>query len=267
VTLPCDCHAHVFGPASRYPWAAERVYTPPDALVRDYCARLVTLGIGRAVLVQPTVYGFDNRAMLDAMDAAPMPMRGVAVLPPDVDATVLADLHARGVRGVRFNLVDVARPGEALPLEALRRMGERLAPLGWHLELLIRVDRHPTLDSDLAGFPLPLVLGHFGLPAEPLLPTDPGYAALLRLMAAGKTWMKLSAPYRLAPGTDPAALTRALAQVAPDRLLWGSDWPHPNMTGPVPPDADMLAALGRWTGDEALAGRILVDNPALLYWS
>lgn len=265
MTLACDCHAHVFGPAGRYPWAEGRVYTPLDASVQDYCAMLDGLGVGRAVLVQPSVYGVDNRAMLDAMAVAPIPMRGVAVLPPDVDDATLDDLHVRGVRGVRYNLVDTAHSATALPLEALRRMGDRLARLGWHLELLLRVDRQPGLDRDLAGFPVPVVVGHLGLPGGAIRPDDPGFQALLRLLAAGAAWVKLSAPYRLAPGTDVPALARSLTQAAPDRVLWGSDWPHPNMAAPLPPDADMLHTLARWVPDAATRRRILIDNPARLY--
>ncbi|MFZ9550880.1 MAG: amidohydrolase family protein, partial [Hylemonella sp.] len=181
----CDCHAHILGPAARFPYSDERVYTPPDCLLADYRAMLTALGLARAVLVQPSVYSSDNRVLLNALDAMQGAWRGVAVVEPDVSASALQEMHAAGVRGVRVNVVDVQSNKGVLPLNQLRGLAERIAPLGWHMEFLLHVHEFPRLDQQLAGFPVDVVFGHLGYLPTHLGIGDAGFQALLRLLQAG----------------------------------------------------------------------------------
>jgi predicted TIM-barrel fold metal-dependent hydrolase len=265
----CDCHAHVCGPADRYPYWAQRIYTPPDASPADYRFMLDALGITRAVLVQPSVYADDNRALLDALDEDPVRLRGVAVVPYDSRSADLEALHERGVRGVRCNIVDLKESKGQLPLQSLRQLAMQIAPLGWHLEFLMHVDEFPDLDRQLGDFPVPLVFGHLGYVSTLRGPATEGFAALLRLVRDGKAWVKLTAPYRLTGSEMPYADTDAFAQrlvdAAPGRLVWGSDWPHVIVKTAMPNDGDLFDVFARWVPDAEVRKRILVDNPAQLY--
>ncbi|MCZ6847542.1 MAG: amidohydrolase family protein [Alphaproteobacteria bacterium] len=265
----CDCHAHICGPADQFDYAIERIYTPPDALPASYLALLETLGIERAVLVQPSVYGTDNTVLLAALERFGEKARGVAVVADGVDDAELARLHALGVRGVRLNLVDVAEPNATLPLARARALADRIRPLGWHMELLIHVDGVPDLDAQFADFPVDLVFGHLGYVRPGRSPDIPGFQALLRLMAGGRAWVKLTGPYRISRGTVPYGDTdpfaRALFEAAPDHLVWGSDWPHVMVRGAMPNDGDLCDLLCHWAGDDGMLRRVLVDNPQRLY--
>lgn len=272
IALPagaCDCHAHICGPAARYPYSPQRIYTPPDALPADYMAMLAKLGVARAVLVQPSVYGTDNAAMLDAMAAAGPRYRGVAVIDEAASDDELARLDAAGVRGIRLNLVDVASPTGEIPLDDARRLAARVAPLGWHVELLIHADDYPDLDAMFADFPTDIVLGHLGYmrPGQDI--AAPGFEALLRLLGGGRCWVKLTGPYRISAGDLPYAdvtpFARALVDAAPDRLLWGSDWPHVMVKKAMPNDGDLCDLLDDWIPDADARKKVLVDNPAALY--
>ncbi|MGO1120940.1 amidohydrolase family protein [Rhodovibrionaceae bacterium A322] len=270
--LSCDSHAHVCGPQASYPYAHDRIYTPPDALPESYAAQLITLGIERAVLVQPSVYGTDNRLLMDALAALPqagIQCRAVAVLDPQISDQELHSLHAAGVRGVRFNLVDVAQPSKEVSLDGLRNFCQRLAPLGWHAEFLIHVDDHPDLDSKFADFPVPIVVGHLGYVRLDGSPAAKGFQGLLRLAQAGNCWVKLTGPYRICPQDLPypkaADYARALLEAAPERLVWGTDWPHVMVKKAMPNDADLLDLLTAWGCSQDHLQQILVDNPAELY--
>lgn len=265
----CDCHAHVCGPADRYPYAPNRIYTPPDALPADYRHMLDVLGVDRAVLVQPSVYGMDNRAMLDALDNDPARLRGVAVVGFDVDVHDIEAMHERGVRGVRCNIVDRKEGKGVLPVDALRLLASRIAPFGWHIEFLMHVDEFPDLDRQLGPIGVPMVFGHLGyVPVARGVRTQ-GFEALLRLMRDGHAWVKLTAPYRLTgselPYTEVDALAARLVEATPQRLLWGSDWPHVIVKTAMPNDGDLFDVFTRWVPDEAVRHRILVENPARLY--
>ena len=266
----CDCHAHILGPARVDPYAPERVYTPPDCLLPDYENMLAALGMERAVLVQPSVYATDNTALVDALERGAGRYRGVAVVDPAVADLELARLHARGVRGLRVNAVDVPgrKPG-ALPVDRLRTLARRVAPLGWHLELLLHVDEFPNLDDALAGLSADVVIGHLGYMSAARGLDDPGFRALLRVLARGRCWVKLTGPYRISKGglpyPDVAPFAHALAAARPDRLVWGSDWPHVMLKGAMPNDAELLDLLEHWLPDEALRNKVLVDNAARLY--
>jgi predicted TIM-barrel fold metal-dependent hydrolase len=265
----CDCHAHILGPAARHAYAPERVYTPPDCLAPDYRAMLAVLGLQRAVLVQPSVYGTDNTVMLQALREAGPAFRGVAVVDGGVGDAELESLHAAGVRGVRINVVDVKEGRGALPVERLRALARRIARFGWHLELLVHVDEFANLDRDLAHLPVDVVLGHLGYMRSDKGIDSPGFQALLRLLKGGRAWVKLTGPYRIStlamPHPDVVPFSRAVLETAPGQVVWGSDWPHVMVKGAMPNDGDLADLLLDWIPDEGLRRRVLVENPARLY--
>jgi 2-pyrone-4,6-dicarboxylate lactonase len=269
--LACDCHAHICGPQAAYDYIVERIYTPPDALLPAYRRLLATLGCERAVLVQPSFHGTDNRAMLAAMREAGASFRGVAVLGDDASEREISALHAAGVRGARLNIVDVKAGKGELPLVHIERLADRIKAFGWHIEFLMHVDEFPDLDRMLARLPVECVFGHLGYVRADKGIAAPGFQALLRLLRTGRAWVKLTGPYRISTGPLPHADTHAFAQalveVAPDRLVWGSDWPHvkTEWTIPMPNDGELADLLAAWVPDGGLRKRVLVDNPARLY--
>ena len=230
---------------------------------------LRTLGVERSVLVQPSVYGSDNRAMLDALAADPVRQRAVAVVEPDIAYAELERMHALGVRGVRCNIVDIKEGKGRLPIEMLRALADKVKPFGWHLEFLMHVDEFPDLDRVLDGFPVDVVFGHLGYMKTPLGIDAPGYQAFLRLMKSGRAWAKFTGPYRISahpmPYADVVAYAHALVEAAPDRIVWGTDWPHVTVKGAMPNDGDICDLLLDWVPDEAARRKVLVDNPAKLY--
>jgi 2-pyrone-4,6-dicarboxylate lactonase len=273
LTLPglaCDTHAHILGPIAQYEYSPARVYTPPDCLLGEYQKMLATLGVERAVLVQPSVYGTDNTVMLEAMKAAGSAFRGVAVVDDHIADVELATLNAAGVRGVRVNIVDVKdrKPG-SLPMTQLTALAKRIAPLGWHMEFLMHCDEFPDLDRSFAGFPVDIVLGHLGYMKTDKGVNDPGFQALLRLMSAGKAWVKFTGPYRITtqamPHADTNAFAHALTAANAQRVLWGSDWPHVMVKSAMPNDGDLCDLLSGWIPDAATREQVLVKNPAKLY--
>jgi predicted TIM-barrel fold metal-dependent hydrolase len=267
--LACDTHAHICGPQSRYAYSPARIYTPPDALYPGYRAMLGTLGVERAVLVQPSVYGNDNTALLDALALEPSRLRGVAVINPATPRAELDRMHALGVRGVRCNIVDVKEGKGRLPLAQLHALAELIRPLGWHLEFLMHVDESPALDQLLADFPVDVVFGHLGYMATHKGLEAPGFAALLRLLRMGRAWVKLTGPYRISgqalPYADVTPFAHALVDTAPQRIVWGSDWPHVMVKGAMPNDGDLCDLLGTWVPDPVVRHKVLVTNPARLY--
>jgi predicted TIM-barrel fold metal-dependent hydrolase len=269
--LACDCHAHICGPQDLHRFIPERIYSPPDALLPDYGHLLRTLGCTRAVLVQPSFYGTDNSAMLAAMTAAGPAFRGVAVLADATTDREIEALHAAGVRGARLNIVDVREGKGVLPMERIERLADRIKPFGWHIEFLMHVDEFPELDRMLMPLPVTLVFGHLGYVAAEKGTTTPGFQALRRLLRGGRAFVKLTGAYRISAQPPSFADTRpfahALLAAAPDRVLWGTDWPHVmrRWTMPMPNDGDLADLLLDWIPDEALRNRVLVDNPAALY--
>lgn len=265
----CDTHAHVFGPAERYPYQANRGYTPPDASDAAYDALHRALGITRGVLTQPSVYGVDNRRMLDAVARQPKRLRAVAAVDAAVTDADLARLDAAGVRGIRVNLVDKG----GMPFESfadVARMARRIAPLGWHLELLVHAHDYPDFARTMRALPVDIVVGHLGYMPTACGLDHPGFRHFLGLVGEGRCWVKLTAPYRITgeravPFADVAPFARRLIETRPDRMLWGSDWPHVACKLPMPNDGDMLSLLMDWAPDATVRQRILVDNPARLY--
>jgi predicted TIM-barrel fold metal-dependent hydrolase len=260
---------HICGPESRYSYSAQRIYTPPDALLPAYLDLTRALNIERVVFVQPSIYGTDNAAMLEAMRACPLPCRGVAVVDHGTQEETLHEWHTAGVRGVRLNIVDTTAKQSALPMPLIRALAERVAPLGWHLELLLHVDEFPRIDRELADLPVDVVLGHFGYTQRGRTPDDAGFTALLRLLEGGRCWVKLTGPYRLTnaplPYAPVTAFAEALLRAAPERLLWGSDWPHVMVRGEMPNDGALLDLFFDWVAEPRARQGILVDNPAALY--
>jgi 2-pyrone-4,6-dicarboxylate lactonase len=268
--LACDTHAHILGPIAKYAYSPARVYTPPDCLLNDYQKMLATLGVQRAVLVQPSVYGSDNTVMLEAMKAAGSALRGVAVVENDVSDAKLKMLNAAGVRGVRVNIVDVKdrKPG-TLPMAELTALARRISPMGWHMEFLMHCDEFPDMDRTFADFPVDIVLGHLGYMKTSLGVQNAGFQALLRLMQAGKAWVKFTGPYRISsevlPHADTNALAHALIAANAARVLWGSDWPHVMVKSAMPNDGDLCDLLLAWIPDAVTREQVLVNNPAKLY--
>lgn len=268
-TLPpgaCDGHMHVYD--RRFPAVPGAALTPPDATVADYRALQARLGLQRTVVVTPSTYGTDNASLLDALAQFGDSARGVAVCDAGVSDAQLLALHAAGVRGLRFNQT----LGAATTLDDLEPLAERIAAWGWHLQLLLPADTLPAMESRLRALPVPLVFDHLGrLPAAGT--AHPGFAVLCRLLGSGQAWIKLSGPYLGGPRHDGAypqaePLARAYLAIAPQRLLWGSNWPHPTATAglhPMPDDADLLQQLARWTDSDARFEQVLATNPAALY--
>jgi predicted TIM-barrel fold metal-dependent hydrolase len=265
----CDTHAHICGPIDRHAYSERRVYTPPDALLPAYRHMLVTLGVERMVLVQPSVYGSDNTVMLNAMASLGESARGVAVVDDDVTDTELKRLHDAGVRGVRINVVDVAEAKGVIPMAPLVKLANRIKPYGWHVEFLMHADEFPDLDRVFADFPVDIVLGHLGYMKTDKGLQAPGFQALLRLMKRGKAWVKLTGPYRIStctlPHDDTVPFAHALLEAAPQRVIWGTDWPHVMVKGAMPNDGDLADLLLEWVPDAGLREQVLVANPARLY--
>jgi 2-pyrone-4,6-dicarboxylate lactonase len=268
--LACDTHAHILGPIANHAYSPARVYTPPDCLLSDYRKMLTTLGVERAVLVQPSVYGTDNTVMLDAMRAAGSAFRGVAVVDDDISDSDLEKLNTAGVRGVRVNIVDVKdrKPG-TLPMAKLTALAQRVAPLGWHMEFLMHCDEFADMDRTFESFPVEIVLGHLGYMKTDKGVNDPGFQALLRAVKSGRCWVKLTGPYRIStqamPHADTNEYAHALVAANVQRILWGSDWPHVMVKGAMPNDGDLCNLLSAWIPDDASREQVLVKNPAKLY--
>jgi predicted TIM-barrel fold metal-dependent hydrolase len=278
----CDCHVHVFGPTSRFPYAASRTYTPADASVEKLQQLQSDLHLGRVVLVQPSVYGTDNAAHVDAAERLGGKARIVAVIDDKISDGALEALHRAGTRGIRVNLhtAGVDDPGEAR--QRLRKAASRIAGLGWHVQTYAKLQVIAALRDDMAALPVPLVIDHFGGADARLGIGQPGFDALLDLARSGKAYVKLSAPYRCSlrrpDFADVKPLAQALIDANPDRMVWGSDWPHPGGSSrtektsldeiePFFPEDDghTLNLLPLWAPDAALRQKILVDNPARLY--
>ncbi|CAB5717600.1 Predicted metal-dependent hydrolase of the TIM-barrel fold [Delftia tsuruhatensis] len=272
-TLPpqaCDCHVHVYD--GRYPAAPGARLLPPDASAGDYRALQRRLGTSRCVLVTPSTYGNDNRCMLDGLAALGPQARGVAVIDGSESDAELQRLHGLGVRGVRLNL-SLGVTGTA---ELLVPLARRIAPLGWHLQLLMAPDLLASLAGVLRQLPVPLVFDHFGRIAPAQAGRHAGHALLRDLLRSGRAWVKLSGGYivsALQSVEDPAldALAASYLRCAPERVLWGSDWPHATASAgmqPMPDDARQVDRLTDWTaraGGAATLRRVLVDNPQTLY--
>ncbi len=259
-----DTHFHLFGPTSRYPMVAVREYTPPQITPADARHLFDTLGIRRAVVIQPSIYGDDNRAQLEGATEIGIPVRAVVVAPFDTPDRELTKLHEQGARGLRFIL---AHPG-GLPLSDIERYAERIKSMGWHIQFLAKGPQLLEIAPRIEKLACPAVIDHIGMlrPAEGV--AQPAFQAVLRLLRQGH-WVKLSGAYRLSaeqpPYRDLIPFVRELVAARPDRIVWASDWPHAFVKGAMPNTTDLLDLLGEWVPDENARRRILVDNPTALY--
>ena len=266
----CDTHAHVFGPVERYPYQAERDYTPPDAPLDNLLRLHETLGITRGVLTQPSVLGTDNRAILDAVARFPERLRAVVAFGSGTTEQAIDQMHAAGARGLRLNLVD--RGGMPFASFAeLYNVVDMIAERGWHVELLATAHQMESIEPHLDKLSVDISLGHYGYMPTSRGVSDAGFQRLLGLMRDGKAWVKMTAGYRITehvqtPYGDVRPYAEALLEAAPERVLWGSDWPHVMCRIDMPDDGVMLGEVQSWLrADAALAQRIFVDNPASLY--
>lgn len=266
-----DAHCHVFGPGDVFPYAPERKYTPCDAPKEKLWQLRDFLGFERNVIVQATCHGADNRALVDALRNSQGRARGVATVKQDVSDAQLRELDAAGVRGVRFNFVK--RLVDTTPRETLLSIAERIQPLGWHIVIYFEAQELPELYDFFTSLPTTVVVDHMGRP-DVTQPVDgPEFELFLKLMREHRNfWSKVSCPERLSK-TGPDAyedvipFARRVVESFPDRVLWGTDWPHPNMKSHMPDDGKLVDFIPRIARTPELQRKLLVDNPTALYWS
>jgi 2-pyrone-4,6-dicarboxylate lactonase len=272
-----DAHCHVFGPGAEFPYAPERKYTPCDASAEQLFALRDHLGLARNVVVQATCHGADNRAMLDALARSAGRARGVATVRRDIGDAELQRMHEIGVRGVRFNFV--RRLVDFTPKDELVEIAQRIARLGWHVVVYFEAADLPELWDFFTALPTVVVVDHMGRP-DVRQPVDgPEFALFLRLLREHpNVWTKLSCPERLSVGGPPALhgearpyrdvlpFARRVLEEFPERVLWGTDWPHPNLKDHMPDDGLLVDYLAQLVPEAALQQRLLIDNPMRLYW-
>lgn len=271
-----DAHCHVFGPGDTFPFAPERRYTPCDAGRDALFALRDHLGVSRNVIVQATCHGADNSAMVDAVRAAGGRARGVATVRPDVTDAELRALDAAGVRGVRFNFV--RRLVDSAPEDELAAVARRIAPLGWHVVVYFEAADLPGLEGFLGSLPTPVVVDHMGRPDVSRPVGGPEFGRFLRFVERHDVWVKVSCPERLSI-TGPPALdgrrdayadvvpfARRVVEDFPERVLWGTDWPHPNLIDHMPDDGLLVDHIPHVAVTAEQRHRLLVDNPMRLYW-
>ena len=263
----CDAHCHVFGPASKFPYAEDRTYTPPDAPFENFVALQRVLGLERAVIVQASCHGTDNRATLDAIERSKGRFRGVAIVDETFTDRDYAALDDGGIRAVRFNFV--RHLGGRPDMAVFRSVIARLQELGWHL--ILHFDAGDIVEfRDLLGtLPVPYVIDHMGRVKAKDGLDQPAFRALLELMKDERCWVKVCGAERVSsagpPFADAVPFAQALIAAAPGRVLWGTDWPHPNVGKHMPNDGDLIDLLPRMIPDELLRRKVLVENPTRLY--
>jgi len=259
-----DCHHHIYD--GRFPADPKAVLHPPDALVEDYRALQRRIGTTRSVIIQPSTYGTDNRCGLAALAALGASARMVAVVDDTVTDAELKRLDGLGVRGIRFNL---AQAGATTP-EMIEPLARRVTPLGWHIQINAPADKIVEILPILERVPSPIVFDHLAHIPQPDGIAHPLFARIRALLDKGRTWVKLSGAYidtKVGPPgyADATVVARAYVKAAPERLVWGSDWPHPTEQGQKPDDAVLFDLLSEWAPDAGMRHRILVENPAALY--
>lgn len=267
-----DAHCHVFGPGDEFGFASERKYTPCDASkqqlwdLRDY------LGFSRNVIVQATCHGADNSALVDALEASDGLARGVATIKENISDDELDKLHAAGVRGVRFNFVK--RLVDALPFDSLKRIADRIVTRDWHIVIYFESQDLPELYDFFTSLPTTLVVDHMGRP-DVTKPVDgEDFGLFLKFMAENENvWSKVSCPERISVDgpskqyRDVIPFARKVVESFPDRVLWGTDWPHPNMKSHIPDDGKLVNMIPLFAPTAELQQKLLIDNPMRLYWS
>ncbi|VAV97910.1 2-pyrone-4,6-dicarboxylic acid hydrolase [hydrothermal vent metagenome] len=265
-----DAHCHVFGPADKFPYSPKRKYTPCDAPKEKLFALRDFLGFERNVIVQGSCHGQDNRALLDALAAAGDLARGVVVIDEKVTDAELENMHHAGVRGVRFNFVK--RLADPKPHAYYLSIAERIAKLGWHIVVYFEAADLEDLIPFLEKLPTDVVIDHMGRPDIRQGIEGKGFARFVEMMAANERfWTKVSCPERLSlsgpPYDDVAPFASKLIESFPERVLWGTDWPHPNMKSHVPDDGQLVDIIEIIAPTETLKQVLLVTNPMRLYWT
>lgn len=262
-----DAHCHVFGPHARFPYHPSSTYHPPDASRENLKELHNLIGVDRAVIVQASCHGPDNRAMLDAISHSDGKYRGVCIADASFSDEDFAALDAGGVCGVRFNFV--SHLGGAPNLDDMKNVLDRVKPLGWHLVIHVNAEDIIQYESFFAQFDMPIVVDHMGR-----VPTGDGveqkaFKVLLEFMQRENWWAKICGSERISqdgpPFHDAVPFAKALLDVAPDRILWGTDWPHPNIRKWMPNDGDLVDLVPLFAEDSSLQRKVLVDNPAKLY--
>ena len=277
----CDCHTHIHGDPAKFPLFAGRVYTPPPALPEEMARLHKALGIQRVVIVTPSIYGTDNSATLYGMKTRGNDARGVAVIDEKTPDADLDMMHRAGIRGIRLNLATAGISDPAVGRQRFEAAAARMRSRGWHIQMNTTPPMIAAIRDLVAASPVPVVFDHFGGAQAARGLDQPGFADLVALVKSGKAYVKISGAYRsstLAPGfPDTAPLAKALIAANVERVLWGTDWPHPNPTPPpggtakdVTPflqidDAQVLNLLPTWAPDADVRRQILVVNPARLY--
>ena len=272
-----DAHCHVFGPGAKFPYAPQRKYTPCDASSEQLFALRDHLGIDRNVIVQATCHGSDNRALVDALLQAKGRARGVATVSRDISDAELYALHSAGVRGTRFNFV--RRLADFTPREVLLEIANRIAPLGWHVVVYFEAQDLPGLYDFFTALPTTVVVDHMGRPDVTKPVEGAEFGLFLKLMREhGNVWSKVSCPERLSVSgpraldgeqrayRDVVPFARHLVEHYPDRVLWGTDWPHPNLKDHMPDDGLLVDYIPQIATTAELQRKLLVDNPTRLYW-
>ena len=261
----CDCHHHIYDP--RFPYQPGAMLKPPPATVSDYRRQVqARLGTSRSITVTPSTYGTDNRCLIDALGQSGRASRGVAVCHPDIPLKDLKAMHAAGVRGVRIQF----GRGLIVPAGEIEPLARRIQPLGWHMQFNMSAEEYAGIAPVLLRLPVPVVIDHFGHVPMPQGTASAHYKLIRRLLDSGNGWMKLSSPYTDsktgAPAyADIAALARDYIAHAPDRMLWASNWPFPDVPGGNVDPLLMLNLLQAWSPDAKMRHRILVENPEALY--
>ena len=265
-----DTHVHVF--ENRYVLSPDRGYTPPESNLNALKHLHSTLGLDRVVFTQPSIYGTDNSAILDGIDTlnveTPNRARGVIAVNLEVTDEELVDFDTQGIRGIRLNTDN--KGGMPIDLDQIPVIAKRLVDLGWHLEFLFPGKEILDLIPLFTSLPIPISIGHFAYQPAAEGVDAPGFQGLLELMKQGNTWIKISGANRvsrtdLPPYDDVKPMAQALIEANPDRVMWGTDWPHPNKYEANPNDADLVNAFGDWVFDEELRQKIMVDTPASFY--
>lgn len=265
-----DAHCHIFGPSEVFPYAPERKYTPCGASKEQLFALRDHLGFERNVIVQATCHGSDNRALVDGCRAAGGKARGIASVKADVSMDALREMDEAGVRGVRFNFVK--RLVDSTPKETFLTIAEKIAKLDWHIVVYFEAQDLEELIPFLHQLPTPIVVDHMGRPDVEKGVEHPDFRRFMDLMAEmDRMWVKATCPERLTkqgpPYDDVVPFGQALVEAFPDRVLWGTDWPHPNMKSHMPDDGALVDFIPRIARTEELQKKLLVDNPMRLYWA
>ncbi|EPA8367586.1 amidohydrolase family protein [Vibrio fluvialis] len=264
-----DAHCHVFGPGDQFPYSPKRKYTPCDASKEQLFALRDHLGFARNVIVQASCHGTDNAALLDALETAGDLARGVAVVSPDITEQELQHMHDLGVRGVRFNFVK--RLVDATPKEVFLGIAEKIRPFGWHIVVYFEAQDFDDIAPFLLELDTQIVIDHMGRPDVALGVEHPNFQKFAQLLADNPhIWTKVSCPERLTQTppdySDVVPFARYLVEHFPNQVLWGTDWPHPNMKSHMPDDGHLVDVIPRIAPTEALQQTLLVTNPMKLYW-